>query len=174
MVLRELFVSLKMIVFFSLFGFAIEGFLSGLNLTELHWKISQPVLQLSLNYLMHFCSILLLRNILFWVNVLSTENSESFLSNKGEIWMTPLYNFNMFSMSDKSHAYVYATWKIVNQISLTLKIYFRYYFKLMSLFFSCHWQLFREGKFFQKRKGLWSSKFQNLVTLGTWLLKKDE
>lgn len=160
MVLRELFVSLKMIVFFSLFGFAIEGFLSGLNLTELHWKISQPVLQLSLNYLMHFCSILLLRNILFWVNVLSTENSESFLSNKGEIWMTPLYNFNMFSMSDKSHAYVYATWKIVNQISLTLKIYFRYYFKLMSLFSAVTDNFFKKESFFKREKDCEAASFK--------------
>lgn len=48
--------------------------------------------------------------------------------------MSPLYNFNMFSTSDKCHAFIYAMWKIVNKISLTLKIYSRYYFKLMPLF----------------------------------------
>lgn len=48
--------------------------------------------------------------------------------------MSPPYNFNMFLMSDESHAYAYATWKILNQLSLTSKICSRYYFKLMSLF----------------------------------------
>lgn len=66
--------------------------------------------------------------------------------------MSPLNNFNMFTMPDESHVYAYATLEIVNQISLISKIYSRYYFKLIKFFAAVTDNFFKKN--FQKNHRL--------------------
>lgn len=137
-------------------GVFIRAYLIWLNYTE---RYLNRFFNLLLNeFLQHFAP----EKHVFWIHVLSIQNSENILSgscNKVEMWMCPLCNFNMFSMSDESHAYVYTTWKIVNEIGLTSKNILQIFFQDDVSFCSCHWQLFQEG-FSERAKACEAASFK--------------